>query len=50
MIVRFDIQPKSDEEYKDVIDSISEFLEINNIEHRKYEIENKDNKWKQKEF
>lgn len=38
MIIRYDIKPKSDNEYKDVIDGISDFLDRNNIEHRKTEI------------
>lgn len=38
MIIRYDIKPKSDNEYKDVIDGISDFLDRNNVEHRKTEI------------
>jgi hypothetical protein len=38
MIIRYDIKPKSHEEYCDVIDAISDWLDKNNIEHRKTEI------------
>ena len=42
MIIRYDIKPKSDNEYKDVIDGISDFLDRNNITHTKTEIEEKE--------
>jgi hypothetical protein len=38
MRVIYDIKPKSHEEYCDVIDAISEWLDRNNIEHKKSEI------------
>lgn len=38
MLIRYDIRPKSHEEYCDVIDAISDWLDRNNIEHRKTEI------------
>jgi hypothetical protein len=39
MIIRFDIQPKSFAEYCDVMDMIGDFLDTNNIEHKKYELQ-----------
>ncbi len=38
MRIIYDIRPKSHEEYCDVIDAISEWLDRNNIEHKKSEI------------
>jgi len=38
MIIRYDIKPKSHDEYCDVIDALSDWLDRNNIEHRKTEI------------
>ena len=38
MIIRYDIKPKSHDEYCDVIDAISDWLDRNNIEHKKTEI------------
>jgi len=39
MIIRYDIKPKSDDEYRDVIDSISDWLDRNNIDHTRFEFE-----------
>jgi len=39
IIVRYDIRPKSHEEYCDIIDAISVWLDRNNVEHTKTEIE-----------
>jgi hypothetical protein len=38
MYIIYKIKPKSHDEYCDVIDALSDFLDRNNIEHRKTEI------------
>ena len=38
MYIIYKIRPKSNDEYCDVIDAIGDFLDRNNIEHRKTEI------------
>ena len=38
MYIIYKIKPKSHEEYCDVIDALSDWLDRNNIEHRKTEI------------
>lgn len=39
MYIVYEIRPKSDEEYKDVIDFFGGYLDFYNIEHRKFESE-----------
>jgi len=38
MYIIYKIKPRSHDEYCDVIDALSDFLDRNNIEHRKTEI------------
>jgi len=40
--IRYEIQPKSANEYCDVVDTISDFLDQNNIKHKKEEIDDPD--------
>ncbi len=41
MIIKYYIQPKTEEQYKDIIDYFSEFLEYFGIENWKCEVEDK---------
>ena len=40
MYIIYKIKPKSHDEYCDVIDALSDWLDRNNVEHTKTEIEN----------
>ncbi len=44
MLIHYIIKPKSHIEYCDTVDAISDFLDRNNIEHKKYELPNKTGK------
>jgi hypothetical protein len=50
MILRYDIFPKSHDEYCDVIDAISDWLDRNNIKHTKTEIVNESRQNEQNEM